>query len=219
MAIICPTITAYEPHEYREQIERVAPFAPRIHIDLMDGEFAPTKSPPLDHIWWSHYTQADIHFMYQRPMDYLKRIKKLQPRMVIVPVEADVHHMHFVAELHKENILAGLAILQNTPIENAEQIMHSFDHILVFSGHLGYHGGVADLTLLDKVRYIRAQHEEVEIGWDGGITEDNAKTLVKGGVDVLNVGGFIQKSDNPPAAYAKLIGIAESAQNEAKTHT
>ena len=217
MATVCPTITAYDPHEYREQIERVAGFAKRIHIDLMDGEFAPTKSPELERIWWPHEVEADIHLMYQRPMDYLAQLIKLRPRMVIVQVEAEVHHMHFVAELHRENILAGLAILQDTPVENAYQIMHSFDHVLVFSGNLGYHGGSADLSLLEKVKKIRAHHEDVEIGWDGGINDKNAKELIGAGVDVLNTGGFIQKSDNPAAAYAKIIEIAK-VKNETKTY-
>ena len=43
-----------------------------------------------------------------------------------------------------------------------------------------------------------------EIGWDGGITADNAAVLVTAGVRVLNVGGYIQKADDPQAAYAKL---------------
>lgn len=209
--VICPTVTAFDSHTYREQMENVVPFAKRIHIDLMDGEFAPTKSPPLDHSWWPHEVKADIHLMYQRPMDYLDQLIKMKPRMVIVHNEADMHHMHFVAELHKENILVGLAILQDTPVEYAYQIMHSFDHVLVFSGHLGYHGGVADMRLLDKVKKIREHHFEAEIGWDGGIDADNAKELIEAGVNVLNVGGFIQKSQNPKSAYAKLKDIAKAA--------
>ena len=201
---ICPTITAYDLTEYSRQIRQVVPFAERIHIDLMDGEFAPTKSPELDQIWWPPKLAVDIHLMYQNPMDYLEQIIKLKPQMVIIHNEANVHHMHFAAELHKAGILAGLAILRDTPIEHAYQIMHSFDHVLVFSGNLGYHGGDADLGLLDKVHKIHEHHPDAEIGWDGGINADNAKQLVDGGVDVLNVGGFIQKSDNPAAAYARL---------------
>lgn len=211
MITICPTVTAFDNHVYREQIELVVKFAKRIHIDLMDGEFAPTKSPPLDHIWWPHAVKADIHLMYQRPMDYLDKIIKMKPRMVVVHNEADVHHMHFVAELHKENILAGLAILQDTPVEYAYQIMHSFDHVLVFSGHLGYHGGVADLRQLEKVKKIREHHFDAEIGWDGGIDAVNAAALFDAGVDVLNVGGFIHKSADPAAAYAKLKAVAKTA--------
>lgn len=207
MSVICPTITAYDAHQYREQMERVSGFAQRIHIDLMDGDFAPTTSLAIDQIWWPHDIVADIHLMYRRPMDYLEKLIKLRPKMVIIHNEAEVHHMHFVAELHKENILAGLAVLHDTPIEHAYQIMHSFDQVLIFSGDLGYHGGVADLGLLDKVKKVHQHHSEAEIAWDGGINTDNARILKDGGVDVLNVGGFIQKSEDPAYNYKKLQDI------------
>jgi ribulose-phosphate 3-epimerase len=204
MAVICPTVTAYDTHEYRDQMERILPFTKRVHIDLMDGQFAPTQSPELARIWWPHELVADIHLMYQQPMDYLDQLITLKPHMVVIHNEANVHHMHFAAELHKADIKVGLAILHDTPVEYAYQIMHSFDHILVFSGNLGYHGGEADLGILEKVAKIREHHPDAEIGWDGGINDQNVLRLVQAGVDVLNVGGFIQKSDNPAAAYAKL---------------
>lgn len=185
-------------------MHQAALLAERVHIDLMDGEFAPSVSPDLLQVVWPHNVVADIHLMYQRPMDHLQQIVKLRPHLVIVHNEVDVHHMHFAAELHKEDIKVGLAILKETPIEWAYQIMHSFDHVLVFSGHLGYHGGEADLGLLDKVRYLREHHPEVEIAWDGGINDQNAKQLVEAGVDVLNVGGFIQKSADPAAQFDRL---------------
>lgn len=210
MAIICPTITAFDPHEYRSQMVRAAALAQRVHIDLMDGKFAPTKSPDLDHIWWPHELLADIHLMYQNPMDYIEKLLHLKPHLVVIHNEAHIHHMDFAARLHKENIKVGLAVLRDTPIEYAFQIMHSFDHVLVFSGKLGYHGGEADLGLIDKVQQIRKHHPEAEIGWDGGINDQNAKQLVEVGVDVLNVGGYIQKAEDPSSAYAKLKLVTES---------
>src|ERR1700741_3739521 len=209
MSVICPTVTAFSPTEYSEQLQRVTSFANRVHIDLMDGRFAPSTSPSLDEINLPHDVIVDIHLMYQEPMTVLEKLILMKPHMVVIHNEASVHHMHFTAELHRHGIDVGLAILQDTPIEYAYQIMHSFDHVLVFSGNLGYHGGTADLGLLDKVRKIREHHPDAEIGWDGGINADNAKALIDAGVDVLNVGGFIQKSSDPKAAYATLIGIAE----------
>ncbi len=204
MAIICPTVTAYDLHEYRKQVETAADLSNRLHIDLMDGQFASTISPDLNRLWWPHEVVVDVHLMYQSPMNYIDQLIKLKPRMVIIHAEADVDHMRFVAELHKANILAGLALLQDTPIENVHQIMHSFDHILVFSGKLGHHGGTADLALLEKVQAISEEHPDVEIGWDGGISDDNSRQLVEGGVDVLNVGGFIQNSSHPKLQYEKI---------------
>lgn len=212
MVVVCPTVTAYDARHFHEQVLRIRPFAARVHIDLMDGELAPTKSPDIDEIWWPHELAADIHVMYKRPMDIVRQLIALRPHMVIIHAEAETHHMHFAAELHKHDIAAGLAVLQTTPIESVERIMHSFDQILVFSGKLGYHGGEMDAGMLEKVRFVREHHPEVEIAWDGGITDENARALVAAGVDVLNVGGFIQKSDNPGQAYAKLYAVIEDKQ-------
>ena len=205
MAIICPTVTAFTEHEYKQQLLRLKPFAERIHIDLMDGHFAPTTSPSLAYVWWPPELEVDIHLMYQEPMTVLGRLIELRPRMVVIHNEAHVHHMHFASALHKAGIKAGLALLPETPVDYAEQIMHSFDHLLIFSGNLGHHGGTANLGLLNKVTEIRKHHPDVEIGWDGGINENNVNQLAAGGIEVLNVGGYIQNSSRPEAAYATLI--------------
>jgi ribulose-phosphate 3-epimerase len=205
-AQVCPTITATDLHEFERQL-RAVHFAPRIHVDLMDGHFAPSQSPRLEEIWLPYHQTVDIHLMYQRPMDVLKRLIQLRPHMVVIHNEVEVHHMHFAAELHKHDIKAGLAILQDTPIEWAEQIMHSFDQVLIFSGHLGYHGGEADLTQLNKVRYVREHHPEAEVAWDGGINDENLRQIVDAGVDVLNVGAFIQGAEQPEGRYSALTKL------------
>ncbi len=185
-------------------MERIEPFAKRVHIDLMDGEFAPSKSPGLDQVWLPKTLTADIHLMYKRPAEQIDQLINLKPSMVVIHFEADVDHLDFSAKLIQNNIKAGLAILSRTPVESIKDVMHCFDHILIFSGKLGHHGGKADLKLLDKVRQIREHYPEVEISWDGGISDKNARQLVEGGIDVLNVGGFIQKSKEPLVSFNRM---------------
>ena len=204
MPVICPTVTAYDPHEYRVQVERLEPFAGRIHIDLMDDEFTPHKSISLDQVWWPEHIKADIHLMYMRPMEYIGQLIKLKPYMVVIHYEANIDYKDFAARLHDKGIKAGLAILQETSVEDAAQALTDYDHALVFSGNLGEHGGFADLRLLEKARQTHAQFPDMEIGWDGGINNQNAKSLIDGGIEVLNTGGFIQKADDPAAAYKRM---------------
>jgi ribulose-phosphate 3-epimerase len=201
MAVIAPTVTAYEPHEYREQIERLASFAKRIHIDLMDGVFAPTKSPGVEQAWWPDSIEADIHLMYQKPMDEIDHLIKIKPSLVVVHFEAELDHAVFTARLHEAGIRVGLALLQDTSVETAFEALALYDHAQVYSGNLGRHGGHADLNLLDKVREIREKFPQIEISWDGGINDQNAKVLVEAGVQVLNTGGFISKAPDPAEAY------------------
>jgi ribulose-phosphate 3-epimerase len=209
MAIICPTVTAYNAHTYRTQMERIQPFAKCVHIDLMDGDFAPTKSITPDQVWWPDKIGADIHIMFKQPEEYLAGLIKLRPRLIIVHAEAVADFRKITTELHRAGIKAGIALLQDTPVKKVEPILKYFDHMLVFSGHLGYHGGEADLKLLDKVAEIQKLHPHAEIGWDGGINDKNAGQLAEAGVDVLNTGGFIQKADEPDIAYAKLRTVLQ----------
>lgn len=206
MALICPTVTATDEHTYATQLDRLK-FADHLHIDVMDGLFAPTHSPDLKNIYWPNDQKVDIHLMYMRPVEYIDRLVSMHPNMVIIHAEADAHHMYFAANMHKHDIKAGLAILQDTQISSIERIINSFDQVLIFSGHLGYHGGVADLSLLNKINEIKKHHPDVEIAWDGGISDQNAKHIVEAGVTVLNVGGYIQNSHDPEEAYAKLTNV------------
>ena len=210
--VICPTITAYEPHQYREQIERVTGFAHRLHIDLMDGEFTETQSPPIDQIWLPENVISDVHLMYQRPLEVLPRLIALKPNLVIVQAEADDAEAA-VLTLKQAGIKAGVAILADTQVDQLGGIIEQADQVLVFSGHLGYHGGEADLSLLSKVAEIKARNPQAEIAWDGGINEANAPRLVEAGITVLNAGGFIQNAADPANAYAIL---SSSVQAESK---
>ncbi len=70
-ASIVPTIDATTADEFRVQIERVAGFAVRLHIDVADGEMTPAALVPINDIWWPGAVRTDIHVMYKRPMEHL----------------------------------------------------------------------------------------------------------------------------------------------------
>jgi len=205
--VICPAVTALDTHSFRTQMEMLEPFCKRVHIDVMDGIFAPTTSPGLDQMWWPTKMLADLHLMYQDPVSQLEQIIHLRPNLVIIHQEASVDTRAFTNHLHQFGIKVGLAILHDTSIETAREALLTFDHIMIFSGTLGKHGGTADLSLLQKVVAIREYYPDVEIGWDGGVNDQNAHELIGGGIDVLNVGGFIENATDPAAAYAKLKAI------------
>jgi ribulose-phosphate 3-epimerase len=202
---VTPTIDATTADEYRAQIEQVASFALRIHIDVADGQMTPEPLVPITDIWWPGGVRADIHVMYRRPLEHLAALIALGPQLVILHAESEGSFGLVADELHRHGIEAGIALLPDTPVAAIEPGLLLIDHVLVFSGDLGKFGGTADLALLDKVRQLKALKPQLEIGWDGGVNERNVRTLAHAGVDVLNVGGFIQKSKDPHAAYATLI--------------
>ena len=208
-AQVCPTITATNPHEYRAQLERVQALSQRIHVDLMDGTFASPRSVSLHELHWPEQQIIDLHVMYQHPARYLASIAALQPYLVILHAEADGDFMAMAEKLHSRNIRVGVALLAPTPAASIIPALEVIDHVLIFSGNLGHQGGsVADLHLLAKGHELRAHKPELELGWDGGINASNIGQLAQAGIDVLNVGGFIQHALHPAEAYATLKALA-----------
>lgn len=214
MAVICPTVMGASSREYREAVERVADFAERIHIDFADGVFAPTKLEPIEDAWWPIGLIVDFHIMYQKPLQHLETVIVHQPALAIVHAEAD-GAWEFMRELEGLGIYRGVALLKDTPAGVIKDHLDDIDHVLVFSGDLGYYGGKADMNLLEKVKELKAMKPTLEIGWDGGVNEQTASQLAAGGVDVLNVGGAIQKAADPESAY----DILESAITNTKRET
>jgi len=211
MATICPAILAKDAHEYREQMERVEPFAKRVQIDLTDGVFAPSQTVSLNQVWWPENVKADLHLMYKRPENYLNYVIKLRPHMAILHAEAEGNFLEMASKLHEHGIKIGVAMLPKTHPKVIAPAYEHVDHVLIFSGHLGFYGGEANLNLTEKARVLNQHKHHFEIGWDGGVNLANARYLAKHGIDVLNVGGFIQNSDSPHDAYVKLKSVIKGA--------
>lgn len=191
-------------------MERVAGLSDRIHLDFMDEDFTGTKSINLEQAWWDESKTVDLHVMFSKPQLHLATIVSMQPNLVVIHAEAECNFEEFSRELSRHNIKTGLALLQGTSVESVKHLLPFFSHVLIFSGDLGHHGGTADLDLLAKISEIRALAPDIEISWDGGITDKNALALNAGGVDVLNVGGFIQSSESPKSSYDLLVNLLKS---------
>ncbi|MEO5690872.1 MAG: hypothetical protein ABIQ64_01665 [Candidatus Saccharimonadales bacterium] len=210
MAVVSPSITSpsTDPHLYREQIERVH-FAQRIHIDLMDGVFAPNKNINPIQIWWPENVIADVHLMYQKPSEHLETLISLKPNMVLLHAESDGDIESYLRHIKRFGIKAGVVLLADTSVAEAHGCIEVADHVLLFSGTLGSFGGTVNLDVLHKVDQIRAIRPDIEIGWDGGVNDTNIKQIVSAGIDVCTVGGLIQRSDRPAEMYKQLIELAK----------
>jgi ribulose-phosphate 3-epimerase len=201
---ICPTVLADTPEEYRKQVERIAHFATRIHIDLSDGDFAPSKTIAPDEVWWPGGVRADLHVMHRRPFDHGELFLDLMPELIIVHAEADGDFVGFAEEAHRRGVEVGVALLPQTSPELIRPVLDLVDHVLIFSGSLGHFGGQADLRMLTKIKHLQKVAPRIELGWDGGVNEHTAKALSMSGVQVLDVGGYIQKAENPLQAFERL---------------
>lgn len=204
MAVIAPCVTVETADAYKAAIDKLSPFARHIHIDISDGEFAPNFLLPENQLSWPQGWEVDIHAMVARPSEHLAQLIALKPRMIVIHAEVQEDRAALINQIKAAGIKAGLALLKPTVPSTVAEIIRLADHVMIFSGDLGKYGGTASLMQLEKVRLVKQIKPDVEIGWDGGVSVENAYTLTQGGVDILNVGGAIATAEDPAGTFDAL---------------
>ncbi len=205
MSVIVPTVMVETTEQLQESTQKLQTFARRVHIDISDGEFAPTFLLNEQQLSWPDGWDVDIHAMVARPSEHVAQLIQLKPSMVIFHAEVQEDLLPTISALKQAGIKAGVALLRTTVPTTIQPLIQAADHVMIFSGELGKFGGTASMMQLEKVRLIKRLKPEIEIGWDGGVKIENAYTLTQGGVEVLNVGGEIAKSENPAETYNQLV--------------
>ena len=205
MSVIAPAVLSSAPDDYKQQLEQIHTFVQRVHIDLSDGSFAPTATIDATQIWWPQQWQVDIHAMVAQPSAHAAQLVAMKPHMIIFHAEVQENIVPLMQQIKQQGIRVGVALMRATVPSDVAELLEVADHAMIFSGDLGKFGGTASLMQLEKIRLIKAINAGLEIGWDGGVNIDNAFSLSQGGVDVLNVGGAIQKNADPAAAYTALV--------------
>ena len=208
MAELAPCITVQTAEDYALSIQRLEPFATRVHIDISDDQFAPNPLMAPDSMTWPDSWTVDIHAMVSHPSQYIETLVTLKPNLVIFHAEAEEDLTPSIQSLKQMGIKAGIALLRTTVPKNAKNYIEIVDHVLIFSGDLGKYGGTANMMQLEKVGLIRAIKPNVEIGWDGGASLDNVFSLAQGGINVINSGGAINEAANPGDMYNRMVAEA-----------
>src|SRR5947209_3533755 len=97
---IIPGILEQEWSEIERKIELVRPFARTIHIDLLDGEFAPNKTfaDPTPFAKYTKDIAFELHMMVDEPIKHLERWAEVGFRRFIGHIEKMSDQAEFVAQ-------------------------------------------------------------------------------------------------------------------------
>lgn len=106
---------------------------------------------------------------------------------------------------------AGVALNPHTPVNLLSEILHDIDLVLIMSVNPGFGGQKFIPNTLDKIRTLRKMINDkglqVHIEIDGGVTTDNAPSIIQAGADVLVAGNTVFKSPDPKATIAQLKAL------------
>lgn len=191
--------------ELEKRILAVLPFAESIHIDVVDGKFAPTMTfmDPRPFAKYTKQAKFEVHFMTENPIQYIKSFAENGFVRFIGQVEMMPDLSAFIAEgqLWGE---AGLALDGPTGLEKLSVNLDDLDVALLYTGEkAGASGGAFNPQRLEKVAELAKKDAFLPIEVDGGVNDENISALKDAGVTRFVSTGFLY-TGNPQEQFRKL---------------
>lgn len=181
------------------------------HLDVMDGRFVPNISyglPVIEQIKKAAAKPCDVHLMILEPEKYTEAFKKAGADIISIHIECCPHLHRNVQQIKALGMQASVAINPHTPVESLKDILHDIDMVLIMSVNPGFGGQSFIPYTLQKIKDLKNMINEkglkVKIEVDGGVTPDNAKSIVQAGADVLVAGNTVFSAPDPKAVISKL---------------
>ena len=215
MAIIAPSLLSANFLHLEEACNMLNQSeAEWFHLDVMDGRFVPNISfgiPVIAAIRKATKKVCDVHLMIEEPEKYAQAFKDAGADVLTVHVEACRHLHRNIQQIKSLGMKAGVAINPHTPISDIEEIIADVDLVCLMSVNPGFGGQKFIEATLPKIKQLKKIITEkgsgaiIEI--DGGVTLENAASIIHAGADVLVAGNTVFGAADPIDAIKQLRSI------------
>ena len=213
MPIIAPSLLAANFLALEKECEMVNESeAQWLHLDIMDGRFVPNISfglPVIEMVTKANKKISDVHLMIVEPEKYVEAFKNAGADVISVHIEACPHLHRNIEQIKSLGLQAGVAVNPHTPVSLLSDIIADVDLVNLMSVNPGFGGQKFIPYTLNKIRELKQMIDErglnVKIEIDGGVTVENAATILEAGADILVVGNTVFRSRDPKETIRRLI--------------
>lgn len=218
MLRIAPSLLSADFGHLAEEVRAIsAAGADLIHLDVMDGHFVPniTIGPSVVKALRPHTSLPfDVHLMITPADNYIAAFAEAGADIITVHAELGDNVHQIIDQIHKFNKKAGIAINPNTSANAIKEFLHKIDLVLVMTVHPGFGGQEFIHSQLKKIQSIRKSIDsagrEIDLAVDGGVSVQNAASVIQAGANVLVAGtaAFAGSKDHYHENIAALRGTA-----------
>jgi ribulose-phosphate 3-epimerase len=208
-----PSVYAADMAHLGDQIQHLLNAGARVfHFDVGDGHFVEpiTMGPvvlraiaPAIHAAGG---VVDVHLMVTNPAHHFRLMKEAGGDSVTFHVEVTDEPWNLISEARSHGLGVGVAFKPETPVQAAVEASLGADLVLCMSIHPGYSGQEFMLDSIPRIRELRSQlHERVVVQVDGGITQENVRTVRDAGAEAFVAGNAIFGREDLNRAYLQFV--------------
>eukprot|EP00747_Dinoflagellata_sp_TGD_P164849 gnl/TRDRNA2_/TRDRNA2_185358_c0_seq1.p1 gnl/TRDRNA2_/TRDRNA2_185358_c0~~gnl/TRDRNA2_/TRDRNA2_185358_c0_seq1.p1 ORF type:complete len:247 (-),score=50.42 gnl/TRDRNA2_/TRDRNA2_185358_c0_seq1:231-971(-) len=181
--------------------------ADELHLDVMDGHFAPnlTWGAPVIKCLHKNLPDAflDCHMMVSKPSQWVGDIAAAGGSRYTFHLEAvdkDEGALPALCELiRSKNMKIGVAIKPATDVKALANVITLVDMVLVMTVEPGFGGQSFMPNMMPKVLALRTENADLDIQVDGGLGPTTIDAAAKAGANFIVAGSSVFKGDTTEA--------------------
>ncbi len=196
---IIPAIIGQSFMEVESKIKQLDGLVNWVHLDLMDGHFAPHANLAMfeDISFLDGKIKVEAHLMVEDPETILNEWVKVADR-VLVHGETVKDLPALIEWAERNKVSLGLVLNLETPLSTLESFLSQVGLVqLMAIDEIGAQGHPLNEEVFAKIELLHTHHPNVKIQVDGGVNLNNAQRLLDAGVDNLVVGSAIWHTPDP----------------------
>ena len=208
-----PSLYAADFPNLGEQLDVLLRTGARVfHFDVGDGHFVEpiTMGPivlqsisPLVH---ERGGKLDVHLMVENPEKYFEPVKAAGGDSVTFHYEAVDDVAATIGAAREHGLQTGVAFNPETAPDDVAAVAVDADLVLCMSIHPGYGGQEFMPEAVDRIATLReALPDEIFIQVDGGIDNDNVRSVYDAGASLIVAGSAIFGREDLPRSYRRLV--------------
>ena len=182
-----------------------------VHCDVMDGNFVPpiTFGAQMVKAIRPHTRlPLDCHLMVLHPETHIEDFVRAGADIITVHEEA-CNLSELFRMIKSYGVKASAVVNPETPVEKLFPYAEEADMILLMSVRPGWGGQKFIPETLEKIEKLRNYcvkigKPDLDIEVDGGVTEENVKSVILAGANVIVAGSTVFRSPDMAATIAKL---------------
>lgn len=214
---IHPSILNADHSKILAEIDRVSKVSDLLHLDILDGKFAPNTSftwEEAQYIISGSPIPVDAHLMVIDCDIQGPRYAEAGCESVTVHVENTKDITTTIKNIKSNGTRASLALKPATQIEDYIDYVDDVDMFLIMTVEPGFGGQAFMPEMMEKVSRTRQLigNRPIWLQVDGGISKETIEIASAAGADTFVAGSAVYKAQDPAAMISILRDLAEKSQ-------
>ncbi len=214
---IYPSILNADYSKILSEIDLVSKVSDLLHLDILDGKFAPNTSFSWDeakYIISGSAIPVDAHLMVIDCDEQAPRYAEAGCESVTIHVENTRDIRKTIKNIKSHGTRASLALKPATKIEDYKDYLDEIDMFLIMTVEPGFGGQSFMSEMMEKVARTRELigNRPIWLQVDGGISKETIQIASAAGADTFVAGSAVYKSRDPAEMVSLLRELAQSVQ-------